>query len=155
MSLTVNRVVADPQAITEDKDGIMTLLSPCFVSIWYTQDGQPQNALFRFDEGFKTDGGSVPKIFQRWLPSWKDDDPKYNAAFLVHDFLYCTKGAYGHFTRDEVDSIMRGILREAGMKRFWASAADFCVGLFAGGENHWGDNSLDSRLKAEVRFNNL
>lgn len=55
--------------------------------------------------------------------------------------VYATKGDDRMFTRSECDDIFRGILRESGVVRFKAGAADLAVGIFAGNRRHWGADS--------------
>lgn len=101
------------------------------------------------EAGFKTDGASIPKIFQWFLPSWDESGARdsgvthgdiYNIGSTIHDGLYIHKG-FGLFTREEVDDILRGIWRESGISRFKAGMADKAVEWFAGGSKHWGSDS--------------
>lgn len=103
--------------------------------------GEEVHTVATFKKGFRCDGLSVPKMFQWFLPKWDKKNQLYNMAGALHDWLYATEGAYRLFTRTECDDIFRGILREAGLNRFHASAADWAVGVFAGGKSHWGDDS--------------
>lgn len=98
------------------------------------RDGRTTRFLFRIEEGFGTDGLSVPLPFRRIVPRWTDD-MSYNIAGIVHDGLYGTKG-YGMFTRSEADDFLRGLMRESGMERLRASTACGCVRAFA--KRHWG-----------------
>lgn len=91
--------------------------------------------------GFRCDGLSVPKIFRWFLPSWDAKNTLYNVAGALHDWLYTTKGNFGRFTREECDDFFRGLLRCSGISRFKAGCADKAVGLFAGGKDHWNNDS--------------
>ena len=94
-------------------------------------------------KGFRTDGLSVPKVFQWFLPQWDNNNPNYNLAGIVHDALYTRKG-FGLLSREDCDSVLRGIMRDSGISRFKAGCADKAVELFAGGENHWGNDDFDN-----------
>lgn len=95
--------------------------------------------------GFTTDGLSVPKAFQHFLPAWDDNNVMYTLAGVVHDCLYGNKG-FSTFSREECDDIFRGILRESGISRFKAGIADKCVEIFA--RRHF---KMDERAKAELK----
>ena len=145
MSLSVKKVVFDnPPSVVEDEDGIKTFANPCTCWVSFVKNDELCTARFKFEDGFKTDGLSVPSVFRRWWPNWDASNPTYNLAGCVHDWLYCSEGAYGTFSRSECDDFLRGIMRESGKKRFIASAADWAVGCFAGGKRHWGSDSLGS-----------
>lgn len=81
--------------------------------------------------GFRTDGGSIPKIFQWFIKGWSDDY-KYNAIFILHDAMYCT----GYVSRDYADDMLRSCARDIGMDRLHASTMCWCVKNFAA--NHYG-----------------
>lgn len=104
------------------------------------RNGTEVHTAVTFKKGFRCDGLSVPKMFQWFLPKWDDRNQLFNMAGALHDWLYATEGAYHLFSRSECDDIFRGILREAGLNRFHASAADWAVGVFAGGKSHWGND---------------
>lgn len=97
-----------------------------------------------FKSGFVTDGASTPWLFQGKVPSFKDGDDLYNSAPFIHDGLYMLKGDVGgveSLVREECDDILRGIWRLAGMDRGTAALADEGIRTFAGGDNHWGNDS--------------
>ena len=75
------------------------------------------------------------------LKDWDEKKKLYNLAGALHDWLYATEGDDMMFSRSECDDIFRGILREAGVGRFKAGAADLAVGIFAGNRRHWGSDS--------------
>lgn len=89
--------------------------------------------------GFRTDGGSIPKVFSWFVKGWSDDYI-YNACFVLHDALYCT----AYVTRYIADDMLRSALRDVGLNRFRASTVCFCVNNFAsahyGTENDENDN---------------
>ena len=87
---------------------------------------------------------SVPKIFRWYLPSWDKDNSAYNLAGAIHDALYTVKGA-NLFTREECDDVFRGLLRDSGISRAKAGLADMAVGLFAGGDKHWGNDEWKNK----------
>lgn len=108
--------------------------TPGLVMVDCLRDGKATRFLFRIEEGFGTDGLSVPLPFRKIVPKWTDD-MAYNVAGIVHDGLYGTKG-YGIFSRSEADDFLRGLMRESGMERLRASTACACVKAFA--RRHWG-----------------
>lgn len=103
------------------------------------------------DKGYRCDGLSVPKVFRWYLPSWDKDNQLYNLAGAVHDALYTVKGAR-LFTREECDDVFRGLLRDSGISRAKAGLADMAVGLFAGGDKHWGNDTWNNKVKIHVKL---
>ena len=95
------------------------------------------------DKGYRCDGLSVPKVFRWYLPSWDNKNALYNLAGIIHDALYTVKGA-SIFSRSECDDVFRGLLRDAGISRSKAGIADWCVGKFAGGDKHGGNDSWNN-----------
>lgn len=61
-------------------------------------------------KGAKTDGGSIPKIFSWFADSWRDNDYRYNAAFVMHDVLYASE----LLPKDTADDLLRSSLRDCG-----------------------------------------
>ena len=102
------------------------------------------------DKGYRCDGLSVPKMFRWYLPSWDKDNQLYNLAGAIHDALYTLKGA-NLFTREECDDVFRGLLRDSGIGRTKAGLADMAVGLFAGSDKHWGNDTWDNKCKIHVK----
>ena len=96
------------------------------------------------DKGYRCDGLSVPKFFRWYLPSWDKDNSDYNLAGAIHDALYTVKGA-NLFSREECDDVFRGLLRDSGISRAKAGLADIAVGLFAGGDKHWGNDTWKNK----------
>lgn len=103
------------------------------------------------DKGYRCDGLSVPKVFRWYLQSWDKDNQLYNLAGAIHDALYTLKGA-NMFTREESDDIFRGLLRDSGISRAKAGLADMAVGIFAGGDRHWGNDSWNNRDRIHVKL---
>lgn len=83
-------------------------------------------------KGAKTDGGSIPKAFSWFADSWRDDDYRYDATFVMHDALYASE----LFPKDMSDDILRSSLRDCGESRLTASTICWCVNTFA--KNHYG-----------------
>lgn len=103
------------------------------------------------DKGYRCDGLSVPKVFRWYLQSWDKDNQLYNLAGAIHDALYTVKGAR-LFTREESDDVFRGLLRDSGISRAKAGLADMAVGLFAGGDRHWGNDSWNNKDRIHVKL---
>lgn len=134
--------VIDHSPLFYTKSGsIIKLLACVWIKFVVSIAGTEHVVTFRFKPGYKCDGLSVPRIFRWFLNNWDDKNELYNLAGMIHDALYGRKG-YAIFTRDECDSIFRGLLRESGKDRKHASMADWAVGVFA--SSHWGDDSLNS-----------
>lgn len=142
MAVTVKTaLVSGPFMWTNEKDGSHVLQSEGELYVLLQSKKNEATYRFTFKAGFKCDGLSVPWAFRWFLKSWDEDNQLYNLAGALHDWLYATLGAYNIFTRSECDDIFRGILRESGVGRFNAGAADVAVGLFAGNRRHWGSDS--------------
>lgn len=95
--------------------------------------------------GFRTDGGSIPKIFQWFVKGWTDDYV-YNSVFVLHDALYST----GCVHRLIADDMLRSGLRDIGMDRLHASTVCWCVNTFAA--NHYGQDNDENDNADFVRF---
>lgn len=107
---------------------------------------------YQIRKGFITDGGSIPKCFSWFAPSWEpsgsDTDNDYNACFILHDGLYASELE----SKAIADDMLRSSLRDVGMNRFHASTICFCVNHFASkhyGKEHdkWGDASFIRRIE--------
>lgn len=143
MSVSVISESYDEFEWKKSKDGkVYTLQKEATIVLYMDYRGENRYYEFKFKKNFKCDGLSVPKIFQWFLPSWKEDNMLYNLAGVVHDAIYGNKG-YNIFTREEADAIFRCLLRHSGQNRLHASLADFMLGLFAC--CHWGDDDLKSK----------
>lgn len=146
MSVTVKNVMRGSGGFLwreSEEDGSHILKRTAFLYVDYERDGKKFTAKVRFcgeatdGRGFRCDGLSVPKVFRWFLPSWDAKNWAYNIAGAFHDWLYCTGGAYGQFTREECDDFFRGILRCSGISRFKAGCADKAIEWFAGNSRHW------------------
>ena len=82
--------------------------------------------------GFLTDGGSVPRCFRWFVPSWSKSNHVLNLAFALHDAAY----ASALLDRNDADDLVRGLLRDAGLCRLRASTVCYAVNKFA--EDHYG-----------------
>ena len=96
--------------------------------------------IFTLYPGLKSDGGSVPFIFRWFMPSWDDDVPLLNVAYMLHDWLYASR----EMCKAYADDLLRGLLRDAGYNRFHASTVcwaveNFARGHFGSDENHIAD----------------
>ncbi|MCQ2087788.1 MAG: DUF1353 domain-containing protein [Bacilli bacterium] len=91
------------------------------------KDSNGNERSYLIKSGFKTDGGSIPSVFQWFAPSWKDDDNQYNACFILHDGLYGSELE----DRSTADDMLRSSLRDTGMNRFHASTICWAVNWFA------------------------
>ncbi|MCF0180174.1 MAG: DUF1353 domain-containing protein [Bacteroidales bacterium] len=126
--------------LSTDNKKPYTLTQPMHVCMQAFLDSKPCEIRIVIDEGFKSDGLSVPKPFAWFLKQWDPTNPIYNIAGLIHDWLYSVKGDCT-LSREECDDVFRGILRLSGIGRFKAGVADKCVEWFAGGDSHWGNDS--------------
>ena len=132
-----------------------TLKDKCHVILtlqdWYEPNGNRFICELELLPGFKTDGASIPKVFQWFLPSWDKENEMYNLAPTIHDALYANKG-FLIFDREQCDDILRGIWRDSGTGGFKAGLADKCVEWFAGGSNHWGNDSYNVKDLVKLRL---
>lgn len=95
-------------------------------------------------KGAKTDGGSIPKLFSWFADSWRDDDYKYNATFIMHDCLYASE----LFPKDTADDLLRSSLRDCGESRLTASTICWCVNTFA--KSHYGKMNDKNELRKYI-----
>ena len=96
------------------------------------------------DAGAMTDGLSVPKIFQWYLPAWNDSNVLYNIAGICHD------GAYGSelLSKDIADELFYQCLLKAGISKSKASVAKWAVEHLAG--LHYGKKNDDFGISEYV-----
>ena len=142
MAVTVKAAwTSGPFMWTTEKAGSHVLKSDGDLYVLLQSKKNEATYRFTFKTGFKCDGLSVPWAFRWFLKDWDEEKNLYNLAGALHDWLYATEGDDRMFSRSECDDIFRGILREAGVGRFKAGAADLAVGLFAGNRRHWGADS--------------
>lgn len=92
--------------------------------------------IFTLYKGFRCDGGSVPIVFRWFMPSWNDEVPLLNVAYMLHDWLYASR----EMCKAYADDLLRGLLRDAGYNRFHASTVCWAVDTFARG--HFGSDEL-------------
>ena len=102
-----------------------------------------KGTMYRPDNHFFSDLGSVPKSLQTLLPKWFAKD-RYPLSYLYHDSGYKHGGHWvaapgdWHFikmTRKQVDNILREmIILEGGGK---ANARTIWLGVWAGGWASW------------------
>lgn len=100
-------------------------------SFFISMDDGKRLYTFKIHRGFMTDGGSIPKIFSWFAKGWSNDY-RYNAAYILHDWLY----ASGILKREIADDMLRSALRDCGMNRFHASTICWAVNNFA--SSHYG-----------------
>lgn len=161
---TVERVECSPLLVTGDRP--YSLQSPASIMVWLTRtytDGRTERAMLEIclQEGFRTDGASTFWPISRIVPPWRVHDDRYNAGPVAHDVLYILEGHVASdyepvdLSREEVDDILRGMWRCWGMSRFLAGCADKAIELIAGGREHWGSDSLDSRQHVQATWHTL
>ena len=123
-------------------------------------DGKTEKALLtiKIRPGYKTDGASTFFPISLIVPQWVPGDDNYNAAPVAHDVLYMLAGIISgkfeavHLSREEVDDILCGIWRCWGMSRFVAGCVDKGVEIFAGGKQHWKNDSYGVRQFVEAKW---
>ena len=85
-------------------------------------------------KGFRTDGGSIPKLFQNIISPLG----VYLVAFLVHDALYATE----YLPRSEADWILLEILQELGAT--WWRRNEVWSAVRIGGGFVWEDHTPET-----------
>lgn len=85
-------------------------------------------------KGFDFDLMSVPQPVQ----SFVSKVGIYNAACVIHDWLYCLQ----KFSRKETDNIFRRALKDCGVGFFKRNLIYYNVRLF--GQSHWDEVSSDN-----------
>ena len=158
---TVKRVKASPFITTAGRP--FTFLGAARIAIelarTYT-DGKTEKALLtiKIRPGYKTDCESTFFPISLLVPQWVPGDDNYNAAPVAHDVLYMLGGIVDgvhepvKLSREEVDDILRGVWRCWGMSRFVAGCADKGVEIFAGGKQHWKNDSYGVRQFVEAKW---
>lgn len=96
--------------------------------------------------GFRTDGASIPKMFQWFIKGWSDDY-KYNGIFVLHDALYCSE----YTERSIADDMLRSSLRDYGFDRLHASTVCWCVNTFA--KSHYGKENDENNNFDFIKWN--
>lgn len=161
---TVEKVLATPFIVTDKQP--FEFYSFAKISVWLTRtykDGKTEKALLEIEllPGYKTDGASTFWPISKLVPQWRPGDDDYNAGQTAHDVLYLLEGIVESefepvkLSREEVDDILRGIWRCWGMSRLLAGCADKAIELFAGGKEHWGNDSLGSRKYIQAIWHTL
>ena len=152
MSITVKNITYTTMSFESPKKNTYQLTWPATISVTYTKNKKTYVLNVSLSNGFRTDGASVPPVFNWFLPRWDKKNMTYNAGAIVHDCLYTTKGIDGYFSRSEADDFIRGIWRISGINRFKAGVADMTIGWFAGGDEHWGNDTLNNKdlIKMDV-----
>lgn len=120
---------------------INDVLYECFkhtiVEIKYT-DGSIHS--FHIKPRFRTDGGSVPKVFEWFVKGWSKTNTLLNLAYVIHDGIYGSECE----TKEVADEILHSMLVQSGLSSFRASMVCFAVTNFAkkhyGIENDYLDN---------------
>lgn len=158
---TVKSVKASPFITTAGRP--FTFIGAARIAIelarTYT-DSKTEKALLtiKIRPGYKTDGASTFFPVSLLVPQWKNGDDRYNAAPVAHDVLYLLGGIVDgehepvKLSREEVDDILRGIWRCWGMSRFVAGCADKGVEIFAGGNDHWNNDSYKVRQYVSAKW---
>ena len=129
----------------EKVNGLYVLKHPVFIDFEYN------GTLFRImvDAGAMTDGLSVPKIFQWYLPAWDKNNVLYNIAGICHD------GAYGSevLSKSIADELFYEALIEAGISKSKAKVARWAVEHLAG--LHYGHDNDDYNISPFVTLDSI
>lgn len=106
-------------------------------------DGTGMRLDYTILPGFRTDGGSIPKMLQKpfGMKGWYEDGSHRltNLAFVLHDSMYC---GYGPLDKQRADKQLRDMLLADGWPAFKVETVYFCVRYFAC--RHWGTDDLDN-----------
>lgn len=152
MAITVNKVSYTTINVEKENRKLFKLTWPATIDVLYTKNSKQYVLKLNLAKDFRTDGASIPPIFNWFLPRWDNKNMMYNCGSIVHDCLYTYAGIDNYFTRSEADDFIRGIWRCSGISRFKASLADVCLAIFAGGDEHWGDDDLDNKKNNLIKF---
>ena len=96
------------------------------------RDEHGRKHVYQISPGLVTDGGSIPSALSWFAPGWTDEDPEYNACFILHDCLYASE----LLPKKDADNVLRGSLRDCDVSRLVASTICFAVDKFA--TRHYG-----------------
>lgn len=116
------------------KDGLYVLDKDLHVAV---NDELGTKYVFTLYKGFTCNGGSVPLAFRWFMPSWDDDVPLLNVAYMLHDWLYASR----EMCKAYADDLLRGLLRDAGYNRVHASTVCWAVNTFA--RSHFGTDEYN------------
>lgn len=152
MSVTVKKIAYNSISYIKNNEDLYELTWPTSINILLTKNKKDYVLNVNLSKGFKSDGASVPTIFSWFLPKWDTKNMTYNCGSMVHDCLYTASGCDNFFTREDVDDILRGIWRNAGISRFKAGVADVLIGWFGGGKKHWGSDNLNNKKNNLVKI---
>ena len=126
----------DKVAIIDNMDGSYTLETEL---IYKSKDGRT----FVIPKGFKTDFGSIPRIF--WIiPGFQPIGSKMDLGYILHDFCYEKHRLGQDVTRNRKDA--DDLLEEAGdiMEINWTVRHTIWSGVRIGGWWAWSHNSNTS-----------
>lgn len=89
---------------------------------------------------FRTDGGSVPKVFQWLIPAWSETNDLLRLAFVIHDACYGAE----LLPKDVADELLHSMLLDAGLGKIKSKLVCEAVSLFA--KRHYGiaNDELDN-----------
>lgn len=130
-SISVNKV-----------NGLFVLNNPVFIEFTCNND----NFRIIVDKGAMTDGLSVPKLFQWYLPAWDNDNVLYNIAGICHDGMYGSELV----SKELADEIFYQGLLKAGISKSKAKVAKWAVEHLAG--LHYGKNNDDYGISPYVKL---
>lgn len=89
---------------------------------------------------FRTDGGSVPKKLQWFIPGWSETNDLLRLAFVVHDACYGAE----LLPKEIADELLHSMLLDAGLGKIKSFMVCEAVSLFA--KRHYGivNDDLDN-----------
>lgn len=115
-----------------------------------TLKGNDNNLItFKIKKGAKCDGLSIPAMFTWFLLKWDNNNALYNIAGILHDGLYASELV----SKNIADDMFRGILRDAGISRFKASTAEWCVEKFA--KRHYGKKHDEYNMQNFIELTSI
>ena len=135
---------SDPISVNK-VNGLFVLNNPVFIEFTCNND----NFRITVDKGAMTDGLSVPKIFQLYLPAWDKDNVLYNIAGICHDGMYGSELV----SKDLADEIFYQGLLKAGISKSKATVAKWAVEHLAG--LHYGKNNDDYGISPFVHLDSI
>lgn len=106
---------------------------------------------FEINKGFKTDMGSIPRIFRRWFPYIGNQ--YLSACYLLHDALFATQGHLHELSKETVDELLFNMITNTptNVKRWKVNCIWKAVDWF--GWNAW--NTFDIFDKEAIREKHL
>lgn len=124
-------------------NGLFVLDNPVFLDFTYNYG----HFRITVDKGAMTDGLSVPRIFQWYLPAWNKDNALYNIAGICHDGMYGSELV----SKELADEIFYQGLLKAGISKYKATVAKWAVEHLAG--LHYGKFNDDFGISPYVHLN--